>query len=118
MAHRLALVLFASLANSLLFRLPSAAATRDSSPGFVYNGGDADAPVQLEAFVDLTCPDSRDAWPVFTRIADSYGAHRLRLTVHLFPLPYHRNAHIAAAVSTLAKSYLHSESLGLNISTT
>ena len=111
MARGVRFVLFACVAVSLLPRLPSAGAAVDhsssggggSSLGFVYNSGEADAPVQLEAFVDLTCPDSRDAWFVFTRVADSYAPSKLRLTVHLFPLPYHRNAHIAATVSEAAR---------------
>lgn len=66
--------------------------------GFVYKGGKANAPVQLEAFVDLTCPDSRTVWPVLKEIAEFYGQDKLRLIVYLFPLPYHRNAQIAASV--------------------
>ncbi|KAI4968109.1 uncharacterized protein LOC123424516 [Hordeum vulgare subsp. vulgare] len=67
--------------------------------GFVY-GGQAWAPawgeaVVVEAFFDPLCPDSRDAWPPLQRAADHFGARRVAVVVHLFPLPYHSNAFIA-----------------------
>ncbi|KAF6998969.1 hypothetical protein CFC21_015044 [Triticum aestivum] len=59
--------------------------------GFVY-GGQAWAPawgeaVVVEAFFDPLCPDSRDAWPPLRRAADHFGARRVAVVIHLFPLP-------------------------------
>ena len=67
--------------------------------GFVYQGGESSAPIHLTAFVDLTCPDSKQAWPTVKKIADMYGPKVVQCTLQLFPLPYHTNAFIAAQVS-------------------
>lgn len=67
--------------------------------GFVYHGGESSAPIHLTAFVDLTCPDSKQAWPTVKKIADMYGPKVVQFTLQLFPLPYHTNAFIAAQVS-------------------
>lgn len=64
--------------------------------GFVYNNGDADAPIHLDAYMGPLCPDSKTVYPTIIRLADFYGPRTLRLTTHLFPLPYHRNAYLAA----------------------
>ncbi|XP_068748495.1 uncharacterized protein [Montipora capricornis] len=64
--------------------------------GFVFNGGEPTAPILLAAFVDLTCPDSKQAWPTVKKVAEMYGPKVLQFTVHLFPLPYHTNAFMAA----------------------
>ena len=36
--------------------------------GFVYKGGEPSAPIHLTAFVDLTCPDSQQAWPTVKKV--------------------------------------------------
>ncbi|KAJ8313103.1 hypothetical protein KUTeg_010476 [Tegillarca granosa] len=64
--------------------------------GFVYNGGDADAPVHFDIYMGPLCSDSKTVYPTIIRLADSYGPRTLRLTTHLFPLPFHRNAYLAA----------------------
>ena len=68
--------------------------------GFVYDAGSSNAQIHLEAFVDLLCPDAQQAWPTVKKVADLYGPHTLMLNVHLFPLPYHTNAFLAAQVSS------------------
>lgn len=67
--------------------------------GFIYKGGEQSAPIHLTAFVDLTCPDSQQAWPTIKKVADMYGPQTMQFTVQLFPLPYHTNAFMAAQVS-------------------
>ena len=67
--------------------------------GFVYKGGEPTAPIHLEAFVDLTCPDCQQAWPTLKKVADMYGPETVQFTLQLFPLPYHTNAFLAAQVS-------------------
>ena len=67
--------------------------------GFIYKGGESSASIHLTAFVDLTCPDSQQAWPIVKKVADMYGPQTIQFTVQLFPLPYHTNAFFAAQVS-------------------
>ena len=98
----------ASLVSYLLFTtaLIAAKAVKAQIPlpkhplGFVYNEGELSAPIHLEAFVDLTCPDSQQAWPNIKKVADMYGPKTVQLTLQLFPLPYHTNAFLAAQVSS------------------
>lgn len=66
--------------------------------GFVFNGGDADAPVHLDAYMGPLCPYSRQAFPTIVQLASLYGPDTLKLTIHLFPLPYHRNSFLVAMV--------------------
>lgn len=58
--------------------------------------GNADAPIQLEAFLDHQCPDSKASWPILKQLAEAYGPSKIRLVISLFPLPYHHNAFLAA----------------------
>ena len=67
-------------------------------PGFIYNGGYHNASVQIEMFVELLCGDCEYAWDVLKQVATYYWRDRLRLTVHFFSLPYHRNAFLATQV--------------------
>ena len=89
----------------LLFSAALISAVRSQIPlpkhplGFVYHGGESSAPIHLTAFVDQTCPDSKQAWPTVKKIADMYGPKVVQFTLQLFPLPYHTNAFIAAQVS-------------------
>lgn len=69
--------------------------------GFVYNGGKSSAPVHLSAFLDLTCGDSQQAWPVIKNLVKSYGPEKLRVTVHFFALAYFYHAFITLKVSVL-----------------
>lgn len=43
--------------------------------------------VLIEAFYDPVCPDSRDSWPPLKKALDYYGS-RVRLVIHLLPLPW------------------------------
>ncbi|XP_067664241.1 uncharacterized protein [Haliotis asinina] len=58
-------------------------------PGFVYRGGNADAPVKVDAFLNLLCSDSRTIYEPLLQLADHYGQNSLQLRVHMYPLPYH-----------------------------
>ncbi|CAL1528759.1 unnamed protein product [Lymnaea stagnalis] len=81
----------------LLFPIISAQVATPPRPiGFVYNGGKSTAKVHVDIYIDLVCPDSRDAWPGVKAAALHYGPDQLRLTVLLFPLPYHQNAFYAS----------------------
>lgn len=67
--------------------------------GFYYanEGGESpSAKVQLTIFIDLLCPDSRDAWPVMKEVTSHYNRTDVALRVILFPLPYHHNAFLAS----------------------
>mmetsp|Transcript_11463 Transcript_11463/g.24551 ORF Transcript_11463/g.24551 Transcript_11463/m.24551 type:complete len:243 (-) Transcript_11463:523-1251(-) len=70
-----------------------------------FKHGAPDAPIQLEVFIDLACPDCKAAWPVLKKVVALYGAGTMRLTVHLFPLPYHTWAfHLAQSVLAVASA--------------
>jgi len=57
-------------------------------------GGAAGAPIVLESFFDLLCPDSRAAWPVIQQVVQHYASN-LHFRLHTFPLPYHTWSFIA-----------------------
>lgn len=58
--------------------------------------GSRSAPVQLEFFADLLCPDCKDAWPSMKEVMAHYGNDTLGFTLHTFPLPYHQHAFLAS----------------------
>eukprot|EP00262_Sarcandra_glabra_P015727 TRINITY_DN490_c3_g1_i1.p1 TRINITY_DN490_c3_g1~~TRINITY_DN490_c3_g1_i1.p1 ORF type:complete len:239 (-),score=26.89 TRINITY_DN490_c3_g1_i1:275-991(-) len=78
--------------------------------GFVYEGryGSGDT-IDVEAFFDPVCPDSRDAWPPLKQALKFYS-HRISLIFHPFALPYHDNAFVASRALHIANK--------LNTSTT
>lgn len=53
------------------------------------------APVVLEAFYDLLCPDSKASWPVVKQVIDTYHSSQVLFLMHTFPLPYHTWSFIA-----------------------
>jgi len=67
-----------------------------------FTQGDADSPILFEAFFDLLCPDCAAAWPNVKQVLAYYNQpgspSNLRFYLHTFPLPYHRNAYLAAQV--------------------
>ena len=69
--------------------------------GVHYRNGTHNAPIHIHVFLDLACPDSKMAWPIMKQVADAYPFGTISLKVFIFPLPYHRNAHLAAIVSLL-----------------
>ncbi|EDO39409.1 predicted protein [Nematostella vectensis] len=73
--------------------------------GYVYGNGKPTAPIHLEAFVDLTCPDCQQAWPTIKQVAKLYGPDTILVLVQPFPLPYHTNAFIAAQSVPVVASY-------------
>ncbi|KAI0224410.1 hypothetical protein LSAT2_024574 [Lamellibrachia satsuma] len=60
----------------------------------VLGNGSASAPVQIEVFLELLCPDSRDAWRILKTLSRVYEATKLRIVIHQFPLPYHSNGFV------------------------
>lgn len=64
--------------------------------GFEYQHNTHDAPVQVDMFIDVLCPDSKAAHPVLTSLAQEYAPDQFKLVFHLFPLPYHQHAFTAA----------------------
>jgi len=59
-----------------------------------YASGPANAPVVLEAFFDLLCPDSAASWPTIQQVMANYNG-QLYFIFHTFPLPYHTFSFIA-----------------------
>ncbi|CAL1531967.1 unnamed protein product [Lymnaea stagnalis] len=62
--------------------------------GLVYNNGRPCASVKIAAYVDLTCPYSKQAFPTLLRVADSFTDSQVQLRFYIFSLPYHRNSHL------------------------
>jgi len=60
-----------------------------------HNRGNATAPILFELFYDHLCPDSLASWPVIKQVFNAFPG-QIHLIVHIFPLPYHRNAFYAA----------------------
>lgn len=73
--------------------------------GFVYNNGQADAPVKLAAYIDLTCPYSKQAFRTLLYVAEYFGTSQLQLKVHLFSLPYHRHSHTISKGAHVLSAY-------------
>ncbi|KAA0148818.1 hypothetical protein FNF29_06443 [Cafeteria roenbergensis] len=70
--------------------------------GFRYNvTSNRTAPVQIEGYFDLMCPDTRAAWPALKSALDSFDPASVAFTMHLFPLPYHHNSYLAAEGATI-----------------
>lgn len=61
----------------------------DTPDSFLRLGGDASAQVQIDAHVDLLCPDCAAAWPVLQQVAANYAKAQVSINLHVFPLPYH-----------------------------
>jgi len=95
----LMLTLYLLLTSALIAVVNSQIPLPKRPLGFIYKEGEPSAPIHLTAFVDLTCPDSQQAWPTVKKVADIYGPETIQFTVQLFPLPYHTNAFMAAQVS-------------------
>ncbi|XP_060605033.1 uncharacterized protein LOC132757693 [Ruditapes philippinarum] len=64
--------------------------------GYVYAAGSNNAAIHIDIHMGPLCPDSRDALPVARQVAEHYGATTLKLTLHMFPLPYHHQSFITA----------------------
>lgn len=56
-----------------------------------YRLGSGDAPVQVEAFLDLECPFSKKAWPTVLALANEEDA-RIAITAHIIVLCDHRQS--------------------------
>lgn len=64
--------------------------------------------LQIDAFFDPLCPESKQAFPTLLQVANHYGPDVMTLRLHMFPLPYIRNSFLASkgteAVYQLASS--------------
>ncbi|XP_072164283.1 uncharacterized protein [Diadema setosum] len=97
--HLQCLVLVATFLG-LISHVVSQAPIPNRQPGFVYRTGNA--PVLLEAWVDLVCPDAQAGWPTYLEVADHYGPDAVQFSALMFPLPYHRAAMASAKASFIA----------------
>jgi protein-disulfide isomerase len=50
--------------------------------------GPLTAPVIIDKFADLLCPDCAASWPTLKQVSAYYG-NQVHIRVHTFPLPYH-----------------------------
>ena len=69
-------------------------------PGWVLGSDHSNAAVVLEVFLDLACPDSARTWPMLHDLREAYLDEDLRIIVHTYELPYHRNAYTLSQVGT------------------
>lgn len=67
--------------------------------GYIYNNGSMYAPVYIDVHMGPLCPDSAEALPTIKQVADFYTRAMVKLTLHMFPLPYHRQSYFTATVS-------------------
>lgn len=51
--------------------------------------GDLDSIVRVDAYIDLACADTQDAWPTLKKVMTTYDGKGVEFRYHLFPLPYH-----------------------------
>jgi len=50
--------------------------------------------ILFEVFFDHVCPDSKFSWPIIQQVLNAYSS-KMHLIIHIYPLPYHRNAFYA-----------------------
>eukprot|EP01118_Nematostelium_gracile_P008679 TRINITY_DN2876_c0_g1_i1.p1 TRINITY_DN2876_c0_g1~~TRINITY_DN2876_c0_g1_i1.p1 ORF type:complete len:220 (+),score=53.73 TRINITY_DN2876_c0_g1_i1:52-660(+) len=74
-------------------------------PGHVT--GNANGNVVFEFFFDHLCPDSAASWPVIKQVIQAYP--NIKFILHVFPLPYHRNAFYAAQAGLVIENSLGSD---------
>ncbi|KAJ5072913.1 hypothetical protein M0811_09125 [Anaeramoeba ignava] len=70
--------------------------------------GDINAPVYLEMFCDLLCPDCAHSWPTIKNVLEYYGSSKIYFIFHVFPLPYHTSAFFMAEASLVLENYTQS----------
>jgi hypothetical protein len=66
-----------------------------------YKAGSPSAQVTLESFMDFLCPDSKQSWPVLQQVLSYYGGNKIQHIMHVFALPYHHNAFLAAKAGVI-----------------
>ena len=71
-------------------------------PGWVLGSNHNNAPVVLEVFLDLVCPDSARAWHMLHQLREDHSDEDLKIIVHTYELPYHRNAYTISQVGSLS----------------
>jgi hypothetical protein len=88
-----------------------------------YTNGPAGAPVVIDAFVDMLCPDSAATWPMLLELPEHYGDN-LQLNFHTFPLPYHtwsfianQGVHVIYSLTNLTNTYAYAKQMFLDQST-
>lgn len=57
-----------------------------------YRHGQCNAPVQVEAFIDLECPFSKKAWSTMLSVTKNYSDDQVSFTVHPLVLADHRQS--------------------------
>ncbi|KAH3883709.1 uncharacterized protein LOC127835048 [Dreissena polymorpha] len=66
--------------------------------------GSSNSPIHLDVHMGPLCPDSAGAFPVLLQVAQHYGPATLKLTLHMFPLPYHRQSYFTAIGAEVVKA--------------
>ena len=64
--------------------------------GYALEGfANTSAEVQIDAYYDLMCPDSKASWPVVKEAISSFSSAQILFRFHTFPLPYHDRSYHA-----------------------
>jgi protein-disulfide isomerase len=69
-----------------------------------YFWGNPTAPVVVDVYLDLLCPDSAALWPTFLQVLQYYGPTQIQGVLHTFPLPYHTWAFVVNQGAQVIKS--------------
>jgi protein-disulfide isomerase len=98
-AQLTALLISAVIAITLAQQLPIPAR---------YDGhsiGNPSAPILLEEFFDLQCPDCKQAHPVIQQLLSHYGPNTVYYIQHIYPLQLHRQAWDASKAAAIVAKY-------------
>ncbi|ELU12105.1 hypothetical protein CAPTEDRAFT_202202 [Capitella teleta] len=80
------------------------------NPGFKLDPSST-GDVTIEVFLELLCFDSDISWGIINDLQQHYGPENLNIVVHIYSLPYHRNAFLFAQglyqVADLAPEFVH-----------
>eukprot|EP01122_Echinamoeba_exundans_P017062 TRINITY_DN8862_c0_g1_i1.p2 TRINITY_DN8862_c0_g1~~TRINITY_DN8862_c0_g1_i1.p2 ORF type:complete len:216 (+),score=63.31 TRINITY_DN8862_c0_g1_i1:187-834(+) len=94
------IVAFAALAA--LLAVAHAGNVPRTTPGM--RQGSPSAPVMIEMFVDLQCPDCKAAWPIMKQVLQQMGPNNVYFSLNIIPLWMHRQAaDMARAASIVAR---------------
>lgn len=68
--------------------------------------GPESAPINIELFTDIICPDCATEWPITMKVLEKYST-QVNLQVHLFELPFHTWAYVISRLCYAMDSIDH-----------
>ncbi|GFN99608.1 eppin [Plakobranchus ocellatus] len=73
--------------------------------GFFFGGPPQSPSVEVVAYLDITCPDSKAVYPTLLMVASNYKPSQVQLRVHLFSMPFHRHSHTLSKAALVLDLY-------------